>query len=165
MELLFGPDPQPNCIPSDTVLITEYLLPSALPNNKHQILFYFMCFGVLPWCQAPWNWSYRTLWAAMWMLGIKPEYSGRAAGTLNCQAVSPAPEMSSSLSAVAHGHLNSTYFHHTHTDNKNSFKGLGWLAGQLRVLTALADEPELVSSSHKVWLTTAYNVVHGRRCR
>ena len=29
-----------------------------------------------------WNWSYRWLWA-MWLLGIKPKFSGRAASAFN----------------------------------------------------------------------------------
>jgi hypothetical protein len=39
----------------------------------------------------PWNWSYRWLWGAMWLLGIEPRFSGRAASVLNCWAISPAP--------------------------------------------------------------------------
>ena len=35
--------------------------------------------------------SYRGLWATMWMLGIKPRASARAASALNCWAISPAP--------------------------------------------------------------------------
>jgi hypothetical protein len=38
------------------------------------------------WCegvsQMPWNWSYRQVWAAMWMLGMEPKSSGRAASAL-----------------------------------------------------------------------------------
>ena len=33
--------------------------------------------------QIPWNWNYRWLWATMWVLGIKPGGSGRAASALN----------------------------------------------------------------------------------
>ncbi|KAL6086523.1 hypothetical protein STEG23_035519 [Scotinomys teguina] len=32
----------------------------------------------------PWNWSYRQLPAAVWVLGIEPASSGRAASALNC---------------------------------------------------------------------------------
>ena len=42
-------------------------------------------------CQIPWNWNYRQLWAATWVLGIEPRSFGRAATALNCWAVSPAP--------------------------------------------------------------------------
>ena len=37
-----------------------------------------MCIGVLPSCMSgwrykvPWNWTYRQLWASMWLLGIEP---------------------------------------------------------------------------------------------
>lgn len=36
----------------------------------------------------PWNWSYRWQWAAMWTLGTEPEFSGRAASTLNSCIIS-----------------------------------------------------------------------------
>jgi hypothetical protein len=39
---------------------------------------------------SPWNWSYRWLWAAMWVLGIKPRTSARVACVLNHWAFSPA---------------------------------------------------------------------------
>jgi hypothetical protein len=39
----------------------------------------------------PWNWSYRQLWDAMWMLGIELESSRRAANAFNCWAISPTP--------------------------------------------------------------------------
>jgi hypothetical protein len=32
---------------------------------------------------VPWDWSYRALWAAMWVLEIEPRTSGRASSTLN----------------------------------------------------------------------------------
>ena len=28
-------------------------------------------------CHIPWNWSYRKLWAAIWVLGVEPRSSGR----------------------------------------------------------------------------------------
>jgi len=40
-------------------------------------------------CQIPWDWSYRQLWAAMWLLGIEPGSSGGAA--LNHWAISSIP--------------------------------------------------------------------------
>ena len=57
--------------------------------------FYFMHIGGLTecmsvWGQIPWNWSYRQLWVAMWMLGIESRFSGRAACALNYWAISPA---------------------------------------------------------------------------
>ena len=62
---------------------------SALWNYFLPYLFIFLCFngmrmGVLSacmsvhfkhawcWSQRPWNWSYRRLWAAVWVLGFKP---------------------------------------------------------------------------------------------
>ena len=73
--------------------------------------FYFMCMGVLPACVSVyhvhivsiearrghlilWSWSSRLLWAAMWVLGIKPQSSGRAASSLSCWAISPVPKIS-----------------------------------------------------------------------
>ena len=63
------------------------------------ILFYFnfmiylsfiLC--ALVWrCQVPWNWIFRQLWAAMWVLGIESGSSGRAVSALNRWAISPAP--------------------------------------------------------------------------
>lgn len=40
-------------------------------------------------CQLPCDWSYRWQWAAMWVLGIKPGSSGKAASALT---ISPAPQ-------------------------------------------------------------------------
>ena len=54
---------------------------------------YFICIGVLPACmsvwgyQIPWNRRYRQLWAASWLLGIKPWSSERAASALNHWAI------------------------------------------------------------------------------
>ena len=42
-------------------------------------------------CQVPWNWSYRLLWIAMWVLRTAHRSSGMAVSALNCWAVSPAP--------------------------------------------------------------------------
>jgi hypothetical protein len=55
------------------------------------LFIYLMCIGVLPgymsvWgCQVPWNWSYSC------ELPIEPRSSERAASTLNCWAIFPAP--------------------------------------------------------------------------
>ena len=38
-----------------------------------------------------WNWSYRQLWAVMWMLGIEPRSFRRAVSALNLWAISPVP--------------------------------------------------------------------------
>ena len=40
--------------------------------------------------RLPWNWSYRWLWATVWVLRIEP-ISGRVASVLNCWAISPVP--------------------------------------------------------------------------
>ena len=45
------------------------------------------------WHQISWNWSYRQVWAAIWVLGLEPGSSGRAASALNHWAISPAPDM------------------------------------------------------------------------
>ena len=42
-------------------------------------------------CWITWNWSYRQLWAATCMLGIRPSSFERVASALNHWAVSPAP--------------------------------------------------------------------------
>lgn len=34
--------------------------------------------------QIPWDWSYRRLLAIMWVRGIRPESSGRAACVFHC---------------------------------------------------------------------------------
>jgi hypothetical protein len=39
----------------------------------------------------PWDWNYVQLWAALWVLGIKPWSSGRIASALSLWAISPAP--------------------------------------------------------------------------
>ena len=53
------------------------------------IVFSIQC--TLVWgCQIPWNWNYRQLWAAMWVLGIEPESFGRAVSALNGWIISPA---------------------------------------------------------------------------
>lgn len=36
-----------------------------------------------------WNWSNRDLWVALWVLGTKLWFSGRAARALNCWDISP----------------------------------------------------------------------------
>jgi hypothetical protein len=57
------------------------------------VYFYFMCIGVLYVCvsvwrsQIPWNWSY------MWVRGVEPRSSGRAASALNVWAISSARAM------------------------------------------------------------------------
>lgn len=38
----------------------------------------------------PWNWNYRLLWAATWVLGIDPQASARAAYVPNHWTISPA---------------------------------------------------------------------------
>ena len=43
-------------------------------------------------CQIPWNWSYRQVWTATWVLGIEPGSSGGAACVLNHWAISWAPK-------------------------------------------------------------------------
>jgi hypothetical protein len=37
--------------------------------------------------RIPWNWNYRWLWAAMWVLGTKPKSSARAGRALNHWAI------------------------------------------------------------------------------
>ena len=44
---------------------------------------------VTKWCWILWNWRYGWLWPAMWVVGIKPDFSGRAASVLNHWAISP----------------------------------------------------------------------------
>lgn len=40
----------------------------------------------------PWNWSYRLLWAVMWVLGTKFRAFARAVSDLNCWVISLAPQ-------------------------------------------------------------------------
>ena len=92
------------------LIITLYFL-CALVFCLHTCL----CWG----CQIPWNWTYRQVWAAMWVLGIEPGFSGRAVSVLNLWAISPAPNGCSLRSWVAE-HCSSpptrskfkTYHHH-----------------------------------------------------
>lgn len=37
--------------------------------------------------QTLWNWSYRWLWAALWLLGKEPRFSGRAVRAPNCWTI------------------------------------------------------------------------------
>lgn len=39
--------------------------------------------------KKPWNWSYRRLWAAIWVLGIDPGSSGKATSSLLSHLFSP----------------------------------------------------------------------------
>ena len=63
--------------------------PDFFSNVFIFILCALMCMSVWG-CWVPWNWSYRQLWAAMWMLGIELRSSGRAVNEcslpLNCTA-------------------------------------------------------------------------------
>ena len=43
-------------------------------------------------CWVLWYWSYRQVWAAMWVLGMEPGFSGRAVNALNHWTISPAPK-------------------------------------------------------------------------
>lgn len=67
--------------------------------NETGILFFLpsftkFCTGkfalvIILWrCQVPWNWSCRQFWAAIWVMGIEPGSSGRAASALNHWATS-----------------------------------------------------------------------------
>lgn len=40
--------------------------------------------------QMTWNYTYGELWAAIWVLGMEPRFSGRAARPLNHSTISPA---------------------------------------------------------------------------
>lgn len=42
-------------------------------------------------CQIPWSQSYRQLWSPLWVIGVEPRSSGRAARALICWAIPPAP--------------------------------------------------------------------------
>ena len=74
---------------------------------KDLFYFYFMCMSGLPvyryvhylcvpvggrrehW--IPWNWSYRWVWAVVWVLGTESGPSARAESTHDSWAISPAP--------------------------------------------------------------------------
>jgi hypothetical protein len=47
------------------------------------------------WCLwkhwIPWSWSYKCLWAIMWVLGTEQRSSGRTINAVNHWAISPAP--------------------------------------------------------------------------
>ena len=60
------------------------------------LFIYFMCILALPpcmfvWVLPPWNCSYRQMWAAVWMLGIKPRSSEKATSAHYCWAIFPTP--------------------------------------------------------------------------
>ena len=59
-------------------------------------------------CQILWSWSYRSLWAAMWVLGIQPRLSPRA--TLR-PSVSPSPSEYSTFCAALHQSRGFCLFH------------------------------------------------------
>jgi hypothetical protein len=50
--------------------------------------FHFWCASVWGY-QIPWNWSYRQVWGATWLLWMKPRSSGRAASALNLSPICP----------------------------------------------------------------------------
>lgn len=55
------------------------------------LVFRFACVSVWG-CVIPWNWSYKRVWAALWLLGIEPGPSRRAACALNSRpSMPPAP--------------------------------------------------------------------------
>ena len=43
--------------------------------------------------QISWNWSYRQVWAAIWVLGIEPKSSRKAGSALNIWDLSPVPDI------------------------------------------------------------------------
>ena len=59
--------------------VCVYLVPAEI-RKRHQMLG---------------NWSYRWLWATMWVLGVTPRPSARATSTLNCWAVPADPSVTS----------------------------------------------------------------------
>ena len=78
-----------------------WALPTVVRTVRTQLFKKYLFLFYVHWCfltacisvkgyRIPWNWSYRQLWAAMWMLGIEPWSSGRAASALSCWAISPA---------------------------------------------------------------------------
>lgn len=96
------------------VLVTvEFLLSSLtrpfpqselLPSKGSLLAFFFFSFSCLHPCLSitsvpgapgnqkralgPWNWIYRQLGASMWVLGMEPRSSGRAANAFHCLALS-----------------------------------------------------------------------------
>ena len=58
---------------------------------KFYVHWCFVCMYVWVCCFL-WNWSYRQLWATMWVLRIEPRSSGRVATALNHWAISPGSE-------------------------------------------------------------------------
>ena len=52
---------------------------------KNDSFWFFMCIGVLLACMFVWGYlvpCYRQLWASMWVTGIEPWFSGKAASAL-----------------------------------------------------------------------------------
>lgn len=41
---------------------------------------------------GPWSWSFRQVWAIMWVLGTELQFSSRAASSHKLWAISPAPQ-------------------------------------------------------------------------
>lgn len=63
-----------HCFPNLKVWkgLSEWSLALPTASGMKMIIFFFMCISVLPVyvCAVVWNWSYRHLGAAMWMLRI-----------------------------------------------------------------------------------------------
>lgn len=74
--------------------VSHGLLPFSLLNEKFNFIYVYNCFACVHVCvphgclvlmesrrghPIPWHWSYRQIWATMWILGLKPGSSRRAA--------------------------------------------------------------------------------------
>lgn len=72
--------------------IHEICLENFRSNPSRSIFFLNFISWTLVWAfQIPWNWSYRHLWATVWVLGNKPRSSVKAARTLCHWTNSSAP--------------------------------------------------------------------------
>ena len=64
---------------------------NLLVHILKSILFNFISCASVWGHQILWNWSYRQLWVAMWVLGIEPGSFGRTDSATNHQVISPVP--------------------------------------------------------------------------
>lgn len=87
---------------TDVSILSNFLTVSSSHFLEHSLKheFYFTYIDILPAYlfnsavsvevrrgqQNPWNWHYRWLWAAIWVLGTEPRSSGRAAMLLSVES-------------------------------------------------------------------------------
>lgn len=74
-------------------------------------------------CQVPWNWSDKQLWAALWVLEIKPCCSAKAASALTAQSSLHAQ---CHLTVICPIEIDWTWPYHLQQSNPLGRKAGGW---------------------------------------